>query len=355
MPKQVGIIRVVSGLAVLVFGLQIITTSATSAVTPSQPTSGITVSPAFITTQVGSAQRQATASVGVRNNFMVPITITAVLNGLDIRNNSLLPTNRSESALADVITFTPAEVIIPPQSSRNITVKVTDKTSLAPGGHFVSLLITQSSSVATNSSSQLSLKPAVSTTIYVIKEDGAIRSLKATEIKLRRNIFSLPSSADVTFFNDGNVASLPRGILTIKPGSRQAAFAQAIVNKESVPLYPKQTTILRSDFIGLTKPKLPGRIVARLDYRPDGQVDTKSLSVSVWYVPVSSLILLIFVAALAGLLIWPVSRQKMSRFLKRRQKSKKKPYVSPDLSKTQKILNIDKKINTQKRRRIDIK
>jgi len=341
--------------AVIVCALQTAAFAVSGADSTTPPSSGITVSPAYITAQVGSAQRQASASVGVRNNFTIPITVTAVLNGLDIRDNALLPTSRSESALADIIKFTPAEITIPPQSSRNISVTITDKPNLAPGGHYVSLLITQSSAVGPNSTPQLSLKPAISATIYLIKEDGAVRSLQVEKIRPNGNIFTLPDSVDVTFVNDGNVASVPRGILTIRRGSGETIYAQAAVNQDSVPLYPKQSTTLRSKLMGLEKPRLPGKLVTVLDYRPDGQVSTKTVFVSTWYLPVSSLIVLSLLVALIGIFAVPKSRRKILKNAKSWQKSNRKPFISPDLNK---IANTPKKhikSSSLRKRHIDVK
>lgn len=344
-------------LVVAFFGiiLQFLSPSSSNAVSPNQPSSGITVSPAYIIAQVGSAQREASASVGVRNNFTVPITVTAVLNGFDIRDNALLPTNRSEYALADIIKFTPAEITIPPQSSRNIAVTVTDKESLAPGGHYVSLLITQSAGAGLNGMPQLSLKPAISATIYVIKEDGAVRSLQVKKIKPNGNLFSLPDSVDVSFMNDGNVASVPRGILTIKRGSGEAIFAQAIVNQDSVPLYPKQATTLRANFMGSDRPRLPGKLVTTLDYRPDGQVSTKSVFVSTWYVPFSSLLLLIILLLIISFFAVPKSRKRIKQTTKKWHKSKRKAFVSPDLDVIAKTPKKHLKSESSKSSHIDIK
>lgn len=347
--------KVLGLLAVGIVGFSICAAPAFAVESATPPTSGITVSPASITAQVGSAQRQATASVGVRNNFSVPVTITAALNGIDLRNNSLLPTNKTDTGLAEIITINPAEITIPPQSSRNITIIVTDKLSLAPGGHYVSLLITQSAASGPNANSQLSLKPAVSAVIYIIKEDGAIRSIKAKAIKLNHSLFSLPGFADVTFYNDGNVASLPRGILTVRQGKKDDILAQAIVNQESVPLYPQQTTALRSQFVGYVNPKLPSRVVVTLDYRPDGQSETKSLSTSSWYVPVSSLILIVLALLILSLLIWPTSRKKFIRIFIKRLKTNKKPFINPDISNTQKNVNSDEKPTNSNKRHFDIK
>lgn len=342
-------------LAVIVTGLQLSSMTMATAASTSPPTSGITVSPAFITAQIGSAQSQATASVGVRNNYAVPITVTAVLNGFDIRNNSLLLTNQSEFSLAEIVKFSPAEITIPPQSSRNIAVIITDKPSLSPGGHYVSLLITQSSSNGPNSSPQLSLKPAVSATVYVIKEDGAVRSLRASNIELKRSIFTLPNMADITFTNNGNVTNLPRGILTINRGSGGAVYAQAIVNQESVPLYPNQSTKLRSSFTALAKPKLPSKLVATLDYRPDGIAETKSLSVDIWYVPISSFIVVLLSIAVSGLIFWPKSRRNITRIARKMKKSNKKPYIPPDLNKPSKLVSNGNNQAPRKKRHFDIK
>ena len=139
-----------------IFAVASYVTTLNAAAAPSPaPSSGITVAPALLTAQVGSHQQQTTATIGVRNNFAVPVTVSAELNGFDVRNNALVPTTNAETTLADVVSIEPAVITIDPGSSKNIMVKLHNTPGLAPGGHYLSILLTEISLNKTTGNSQL--------------------------------------------------------------------------------------------------------------------------------------------------------------------------------------------------------
>lgn len=270
------------------------------------PTTGITVSPAFLIAQVGSKQAQTSVTVGVRNNFDVPVTITGSLNGFDVHNNALIPNSHSDPALADSVDIAPTDVIIEPNSSKNVIVTIHDTPNLSPGGHYISLLLTQSADSSVSLSPQLSIKPAVSVTIYLIKEDGAIRSLRVSKLQANRGLFSLPKTASFTFYNNGNVVSVPRGVVIVRPSHDNRIYAQGIVNQASIPIFPKSATTLLAHLSTLQHQAfLPKKYVMALQYRPDGQDTVSSVSTTFWYIPklaiVTSILAVLLVMSLLKL------------------------------------------------------
>lgn len=298
------------------------------------PKGGITVAPALLTTQVGSKQTQTSATIGIRNNFEVPVTVTAELNGFDVRNNALVPTINAEKNLAGVVTLSPTEIVIEPGSSKNITVSVHDTPGLSPGGHYLSILLTEAAVNSSLGTSQLSLRPAVSATLYVIKEDGAVRRLQAQSFKLKHSLFSLPQTADITFSNPGNVAVIPRGSVRLQANKlADGVIAQGIINQASAPVFPQATITLQSQLRKLSTSRWPGRYQAVLEYRYDGQESTQQLTTSFWYIPKLLPILLLFLITVVTLGLWPTNRRNIRRWWRRVHRSKSAPYMVPDPAK----------------------
>ena len=289
---------------------------------------GFTVSPAYFTAQVGSKQSKTSIAVSVRNDFDVPINIELSLNGLDIRNNALIPSTQTESGFEGVVTFDSSTTSIPAHSSKNINIDIHDTPSLAPGGHFISLLLKQVGDNASVGASQLSLKSAVSVAVYIIKEDGAVRSLNATDFKLRHSLFSFPNRVDTTFLNEGNVVVVPRGIVRIAPAGSSDSTVQAVLNAGSIPIYPKSTVTVRTRIFPGQSTYLPTNFNAVLTYRVDGVGRTKIVRASFLYVPVIFLMVLGFTGLLISAFLWRPFRRRFTHLLSH-SKSRIKPIFHP--------------------------
>lgn len=306
---------------------------------------GITVSPAFVSVQVGSKQPQATASISVRNNADVAVTVTATLSGLSVRNNSLIPSVASQAGFANLIRLSPESVVIPPGSSKNIGISVVDSAKLAPGGHYLSVLIAQTALNNDTVTPQLSLEPAISTTVYVVKEDGAVRSLKGDHPKFSRLAFSFPDTASVSFNNVGNVVATPRGLITIAADDSNRVVAQAIVNPNSVPIFPKSASKLNVQFTNLKTIRLPGFYTATLTYRYDGEDASHTSKSSFVYIPPIILLLLIIVIISMLWILQSKNRSMIVRWLRNRQRrAKRKPFIAPKVpvrpSKNRRIIDV---------------
>ena len=361
MLKRLSQHRVYAALALSCLALAVSATASalvrTAPTQPVSPTGGITVAPALLTAQIGSKQSQVSATIGVRNNFEVPVTVSAVLNGFDVRNNALVPTTTPEKSLARVVSLSPAEIVIAPGTSKNVGVQVHDSADLAPGGHYLSILLTETAVNDTHESSQLALRPAVSATLYVIKEDGAVRNLKAQAIRFKHSLFSLPKTADISFYNDGNVPSVPRGVVQLSHGPRnEMIFAQGVVNPQSAPLYPQSAITLQTQLQTTAGVWLPGRYQALLQYRYDGQEATKTLVSTYWYIPKLFVGVIGLVIAVVSLCLWPENQRRILRSWHRAHLPRRPAFVAPDPTKIKQQAGgalVPKKQSTVGRRNID--
>lgn len=299
-----------------------------AAINPQPP--AMTVSPAYSTVQVGSKQPQSSLSVGVRNSYDVPITILASLSGLDVHSNALVPTATPEKTVSRLVSISPTEIVVPAHGSKNIIVTIKDDPSLSPGGHYLSLLLTQASVASDQKIQQVSLKTAVSATIYLVKEDGAVRSVDATSLRISRSLFSLPTTANIRFHNTGNVVIIPRGVVTIGQ-VRKPILGQAVVNQDSVPLYPGSATTLQAVLHPAVSDLWPGRYYVQLQYRPDGLDATKVRLVQFWYVPIFYIFLIVILAIIIMALILPKTRRWLLASLSLKPRRQTPPYAPPQL------------------------
>jgi hypothetical protein len=278
---------------------------------------GITVSPAFTTVQIGSKQPQMSFSVSIRNDFSVPVSMNATVSGLSIHSNTLIPDNRPDSALANLISIVPSSFSVRPGSSLNIIVTVKDTATLSPGGHYVSLRITEVGAAVGSQSRQLSLQPAINSTMYVVKEDGAVRAISATHLHLARSLFSLPKLAIVTFNNSGNVLVVPRGVVTVaKTSNATQVYGQAVINDASVPLFPSQSTTLETNIHFVRCLPLPVKYTVALQYRYDGEDTPQTQFITAWYVPKLYIGLAIVVLGSLYLLVRPTHARRLRKFLR---------------------------------------
>lgn len=271
------------------------------------------MAPAFANLQIGSKQPEASVSVGVRNNFSTPVTLSADLSGLKVRNNSLLPENQTDEALEKLTTITPALFELGSGESINLNVNIKDSADLKPGGHYLSVLIKQISS----NSQKLTLESAVSVTVYVIKEDGAVRKLGIKQINNQHNVFSLPKFTDITYFNPGNVAIVPRGAVFVTNIAGNNVYYKGLINSESVPLFPGQEIRLRTE-LGVIEPtSFPGRYKLTVQYRYEYQDDFNTVTTMFWHIPKRYVLVVLLILVMLIWLSRPKHRLRVAMSIKR--------------------------------------
>lgn len=288
----------------------------------------------MLTLQVGSLQPVAEGSVGVKNNDAVPVTLEATTNGFDVRDNELVLGDKVDTSLQSLISVTPATFTLGPGESVNVQVSVRDDSTLRPGGHYVSLLIRQASGPA----SQVAISSAVSATMYIIKEDGAVRSIEATDTEIKRSLFALPNYADIRYKNTGNVTAIPRGVVQLKKGGN--VIAQGVINAESVPIFSDQSSKLRTELGAIPRQLIPGKYTLSVDYRYDGEDDAKHAEITFWYIPAWYLF---FIAIVIAFLVWasrPQRRHAMKRRLGRKMPQRRKDKRNAKLAKSNPVKKI---------------
>lgn len=243
---------------------------------------GVTVSPAQITMSIDKNETSAEDSVSVRNDYAQPLRFEASIRGIQQSGDgSLVPSTDIDRSLAATLSVTPRSFSLEPGQSINLRLVVTDSGQLSPGGHYASLFIRQAND---DTEQQLSLSPAISVTIFLIKENGAIRDLSVSSAKDDGSLFRVPKNITLTFYNNGNVRLVPRASVSLRaPGGAQVK--SGVVNQESLWVLPSGNSNLQAHLASLSLPWLPGRYTMHVLYRYDGSEAQKELIISRWVFP----------------------------------------------------------------------
>lgn len=277
---------------------------------------GITVAPAFLRVSVSNKQPVQDVAVAVKNNFSGPIALDASISSVDQRRGLLVPTEKASPDLTNIVSVVPAQFELQPGQSINLSLKITNSIQLSPGGHYAALLIKQ----AYVEGSNVPLKPILSISLYVIKEDGAVRKISLLTPELPSLALRVPKSVDLTFQNIGNVDVVPRATLLLA-GHGGQVYAKGVVNEESIPVFPNGQVKLRSTLTTLHKIRWPGRYQLYVQYRSDGQKETKLVRADFLYTPWWSILgFLVFINLIIfGLL--RLDKPKLKRKIQKRWKN----------------------------------
>lgn len=241
--------------------------------------SGITVSPALLETELSDSVATTIKYVSVRNDFPVAVRVGTSIGGLEQTGKNLVPSSNVDPGLVAATKILTGDTTLNPGQSVNVQVQFSNVPELGPGGHYGALLIKLLPAEAEN----LTLQQAISVTMFVVKEGGAVRSIALTDVKLQRNIFRAPKFADLTFKNTGNVHIVPRGTVDLLSG--ETLHSRGIVNEPSSPLFPGREIVLRSSLERLKLPIMPGYYDISVSYRFDDTGRYTVQSVRFLYLP----------------------------------------------------------------------
>jgi hypothetical protein len=240
---------------------------------------GVTVAPAYLEAKV-EAGKTTSQSVTVTNSSDQEITIEPAIREVEEQAGRFVPRALASTQYTQNIQTNQASYVIAKGGSAEVTITFADSVSLSPGGHYVSLLLTQKA----QSSAGVGLESAVSVLLYVVKESGATRSVEATDVSLPRvALFGVPKGVTASIQNTGNVAVVPRGALAFHAGGH--IIASGVLNDAFAPLQPSKTARYNVQVTPVKSSYLPARVQVRISYRYDGAQEIKTLDRSFWYVP----------------------------------------------------------------------
>lgn len=307
-------LSVVTGLAILFYILVSLINHAAGATTTSS--GGITVYPAVVELNSSAA---TDATITVQNNSTVSAEFTAQIRGVSqSQSGDLFPSDSGDETLINSLSITPSSFSIESGKSVNLGLSLADSASLSGGGHYASIFIKQ-----VGGQGQVSLSSAVHVSIFAIKEQGAVRALRATSVDFDGNLFRIPKTVILDFANTGNSLVIPRAHATVSTGS--TVLASAVINADSVPVLPQKLITLQTNMRNLKQQLLPGRVMLAVNYRYDGADTAQSLTKQRWYVPPAFATALIVLLTVLGYVIRILYRRYTRVVPQSQQHAAKKP------------------------------
>lgn len=292
-----------------------------------QVATGLTVSPGVIYTAVSKDEPTTQTVVTIRNNYSDAVNLTAELRGIDDASTKLLPADALPQDLSGVFNLSETLFTVPPLSDYRLTVQSKLIDGLGPGGHYASLLLSQSPGTGGG----LSLNSAVSVTIFLTNKEGVKESLHLAHYHAPTSLFAISNKVMYTLENDGNVHTTPRGVVTIET-TKGKVLAQGVLNSGSHVVFPGKTMAGETPLTQVATSWWPQRLVTKLQFRADNSSQITEVSSNHWYIPLRFIGLL---ALFAGL-IWGL--RHVVRRLRRVKKAKKHPATLPGIPETKELV-----------------
>jgi hypothetical protein len=284
------------------------------------PPQGLTVSPAIVNLLLPKGAKSAESAVSVRNDTPQTLRYTAHVEGAELATNgSLVPSGGPHKVLEPILILSQRNFSLEPKQSVNLKLRLEDSPSLAPGGHYAVLLVSQ----VDKGNGTIAVLPAIGVTLFVGKESGAIRKLGVAGIETDGTIFRLPRNVTATFKNEGNIDIVPRAAISItRPDGSEVSLG--VLNEASVRAMPARSITLQSPVRTIADSWIPGRHTVSIRYRYDGTDTQQTATQEVWYVPPGALLFI----PLLGLLAyggWWLARWWLGR--RRKSPAKAEPHA----------------------------
>lgn len=153
-------------------------------------------------------------------------------------------------SLSSFLTFETNHLQLEPNSEKTLTVTVTNRQDLSPGGHYAAIVAKNvSSSQETNS-----VSPAISTLIFMRKMGGEWFNLSIRSLDWPTSVvaLSMPKTTDILFQNEGNIHVVPYGRVEIKDMFGRLV-AKGVMNTTSAIVMPESRRLIPVQFTRLER------------------------------------------------------------------------------------------------------
>jgi hypothetical protein len=229
----------------LVFGICVGLGSwvATRVVQAQVSSQGLSITPAFQEVIFEENDREKTSSFLLKNDTdqrltfefqIVPYGTMDLEGGLSSFNPSL---NKAAGTL-DYIQFDVPELTLEPGEFQELDFRVVNRSSLAPGGHYVAVV----SKIVSQTKDKQEIVPAVGALVMIRKKSGEQANLSLTNVKHVSSgiVFSLPRRTILSFENRGNVHVIPRGSIKVSDMFDRVVM-QGTINENSIFVLPERS------------------------------------------------------------------------------------------------------------------
>lgn len=272
---------------------------------------GITISPALSEITLSPGESEKTFEFTVTNNTRqaYEFALSLVDFGSLDESGGVLFVGRADKALnyeyglSNWASFGQDRIVVEPRTSTKIPVIITNRESLAPGGHYGAVLVTPTEP---GEDKKVQINQVASALVFLKKQGGEVYNLQLHSASVNRKFSRTPDTASLRFQNTGNVHTVPRGTVTMTdPLGR--VVKRGYINADSSIVLPESFRRMSVPFEKLQPTVLPGTYTVTVDYRHDNQDKTTAYKVSFfyingWYV-VAAVLLVLF------LVLWIASRR----------------------------------------------
>lgn len=267
--------------------------------------------PAFQEVVISNSKPELTTTIKIKNTTNQAETFEVF--GIEFPSTqhfgSLQFLDFSQSAIKqqpNYLHFDANQFVVDPQKEREISLRISDRADLRPGGTYVAVMVRAVNKSAT---AQQSVLPAFASMLLIRKIDGEIRNLSLTNFGGRKTAISIkiPDSIDVTFQNNGNVHLIPRGEIIVEDIFGRV-LKQGTLNEESFYVLPDtQRTIP----VILRKAQLsfPAMLIT---IKAFGSSETTSYATEYSYLYISP-ILIITIFLIMSMLIYKLQKNKSTK------------------------------------------
>lgn len=203
--------------------------------------SSYVLEPAFQEVVISNSKPEVTTSIKIKNTTNQAETFEVF--GIEFPSTqhfgSLQYLDFSQSAIKqqpNYLRFDANQFVVDPQKEREISLRISDRADLRPGGTYAAVVVRAVNKSAT---AQQPVLPAFASMLLIRKIDGEIRNLSLTNLGGSKTAISvkIPDSVDVTFQNNGNVHLIPRGEIIVEDIFGRI-LKQGTLNEESFYVLP---------------------------------------------------------------------------------------------------------------------
>jgi len=278
---------------------------------------GVTVSPAFQQASISSAESQHAVSFKITNNENQARTFDLSVQDFNTLGESgglfFVGTNPTELqkkyGLAKWLSLPQKEITLQPKQTQTIQAQILNLPDLSPGGHYGALMLQAQNSVNSNGNNKVSVRPIASSLLFVTKLGGDTHKLSLASVSFSRTLFSLPSSVDLRFHNDGNSHVIPRGNVYLRTAGGKL-ISQGVINEDSNIILPEtyRQFNLQLHKTGSFTPS--GKYSLQVDFRFDGIDIFRSYRQDFYVLQFWTILLVILLGILAASAVFIYKKRK---------------------------------------------
>ncbi len=254
----------------------LLTAAGTSGAQVIQTSSGLAVSPAIEQLSLPDGQSSLTFNIDVINDAAQPVTVAAFTDdftALNATGSTLFLNNTAKIAsphgLAHWMTPSITEFDISEHDTKQIAVTITKTDSMAPGGHYGSVIFKVLPTASGGVANRLGANAEVSTLVFLTVGGHGAETVSLAKPHVGTVNITLPSAVDLLLANTGDVQTVPRGLVTVTDTWRREA-QRGTINVESGIVLPDTSRLYQVQLRTEQRLLWPGWYTVRVAYRADG-------------------------------------------------------------------------------------